>query len=854
MKKKKKKHYYSESVKKNAVSNKNIFIYLTIVLLSILTIALFYNQWVTLENFTNKIGVFANWGTPGKFLAWLGQYSNRFFNSSDKLVFWIIVIIPFLMFLLEYKYKATSTFFKYIIANKYRVLLLLIWYAIVTGRFYLAKGNELGYGDAAAHMSWIWHAFYSFKHHIFFPVWSYMVSSGEPIIMSTYSPAYAMSAGFISYILNDFYLGIKIYYLFMHFIMIYGTYLWVSTFSKNKIIGLITAIIIGVVYEFNLQIIYPGRYSSMVAIFLLPLLLYFFENFFENKKITNLISISILGTYIITSSFSGGYWAISYFSLYVFFRTLLIKKIVLKKRILIISIIALFIIIGSLLSIYTIYLGVRAHNGWIKLADEHVNLFSTMLSKVESSLLLLFKLINWNNSHFKLFNVSVDYWAIGYAGIINVLLFFLGFYFIIKLKLSRYYHIIILFLMNCFIFAAHNLPIDKFIPGLYITSFERKIPFVIYFIVPVTGICIFVLSQKIKFKISLLFLLPFLILLDLGPTTFQDTYSPNIERNRKPIYSYIKKQSIKFKNELPPYKAALLGYKIPDVDFTSWRDIAALCMLTHTPSIGTCHPGARIRSYEFTHSYIGNMLLANLSKQLTKSTLKIVKDGLYLINLKYMITDYQINLPGNDENIKFIGHTHNKYFLYENNLISPIIVSSRLEPLPDKDFASLDNHPMFLSQDERNKNSNFIFNYLSDMDINRNNNSAYRLYANVKGNHIISSSDKIKCRVITNKLYLNKVYIKVEVNNDCFARLSYSYHPSIQVKVNNKKKKIYRIDNRFLGIKLKKGVNTIKVNYKFSPFERFLLLIEIIIILLFIFLIYKQKEVNLKLNKTFNEM
>ena len=94
---------------------------------------------------------------------------------------WVIILIPIAILFLEYKQKVVTNVISKILENKYKTLGLLIWYAIITGRFYLAIGEEVGYGDGPSHLSYIWHSFYALKHNVFYPIWTFMIDSGVAI-------------------------------------------------------------------------------------------------------------------------------------------------------------------------------------------------------------------------------------------------------------------------------------------------------------------------------------------------------------------------------------------------------------------------------------------------------------------------------------------------------------------------------------------------------------------------------------------------------------------------------------------------------------------------------------------------
>ncbi|MDD5066969.1 MAG: hypothetical protein PHF84_07970, partial [bacterium] len=110
--------------------------------------ALYYNQWVTLEKLSNAVNPLSRFGTVGDFFRFLDQYGSRIFDGMDQFVFYLILFIPVLLLIMEYRKKYLSRFIEILPRQDKYIILYLAVLSVYCLRYYLALGQDGYNGDA----------------------------------------------------------------------------------------------------------------------------------------------------------------------------------------------------------------------------------------------------------------------------------------------------------------------------------------------------------------------------------------------------------------------------------------------------------------------------------------------------------------------------------------------------------------------------------------------------------------------------------------------------------------------------------------------------------------------------------
>ncbi|MBU1078401.1 MAG: hypothetical protein KKH98_13980, partial [Spirochaetes bacterium] len=516
---------------------------------------LLYNQFVTIEKLFNKVAAFTNWGTLGQFMAFLDKYSSQIFTSTDNLIGWLIGITFSFLVLMEISKSWLSLFFERLFQKKRNVLIFLFAFFFIMLRFYIAKGEDMAYGDGPFHLAHIWYGFKGFQAGKIFPYWTTIFSCGSLVIWP-YSPMYPLLYGFIAFITGNFFFGLKLAFLLAQLAGAIGIYLWLREYTEDKRAAMIGSIGYGLSFEFVVVMLFPGRYPAGLLVGIVPFIFYLSERLIKDfANIKLLIIMAILIAVVPLVHFAMGLWMLIFWAIYITLRIFLLKD-KFKKNLKKYSLIITAVLVSILLTLFFIIPTLNGFDGWNWIGKRFLITYGEGGQFASEPAPDFSKILFWNNGHFSLFGNVKGTWDIGYIGFTVFLLSLIGIYYIFKKKQFKYLPLAVIYLLNFYILIFYHAKLSSLIPFLKINGPSR---YLIYFILPtasLSSVAFLFLIKKIKINPVKIFSIIFLILLlDMGTTTFQDTYALKYRPQSVGLFQWMKTNF----PETPSYRVISLG-------------------------------------------------------------------------------------------------------------------------------------------------------------------------------------------------------------------------------------------------------------------------------------------------------
>jgi hypothetical protein len=701
-------------------------------------------------------------------------------------------------------------------------------------------------GDGFSHLAQIFCCFDSFKQGNFFPIWSNYYDCGSPVVI-IYSPLYSWFAGFIAFLLNNLYLGIKISLLSWHLLSGVGTYLWVKSLTGNRQAGFIAGLSMVLCFWHGMYVVYPSRWHSALSVALAPFILYFIELFLAKKNKTGSFILTAITTgALLISSYSSGFWLFVFCFLYANLRIIFINSNWID-RIRSFFILNFAFIIGVCLTApYTVpaFLG---YDHWIDIKDSHWSgeAVSERLTYLTSAVSII-RLINWSNFHMALLNIPRDPWTTGYFGISIFLMAFLGIrrYFIKSQENRNLLPVLVLFVFSGIIVFGFSLPIVHNLPMILVSSSDRYLFIFLLFICALAAFgYLFVADKKPLIKERIFTFIVILILADLGSTTFQKPWMREYGWSTKPLFQRIIKEFYPDNRSLPNFRLVALGTDVKNFGiYPSWRSEGLVPIISKIPTATGCVEDVNIRSHEFSRNLVIENIISSFQQGQFEISPSLIQ-GLWLLNIKFIVTDHYLNGPGLKE-----FTTLNQYRLYQTEEQSPVVVTRNIKKLETSSLIFPFSNVLIrsagpISFTNRQK---FLNDYISRMHIDMPSKTCATLFTLDRTATISPSDDpRIDIDLLENYVLHDRIEMKIWVDSEAYARLSYSYYPGLTARINDKKVPVFPTADKFCCLKLEKGSNTITLRTGLTLLEKKMMLLAVGICLLILFIFWGRRRIDL---------
>jgi len=512
-------------------------------LLLFLAVLLFCFQYLTLEKF-NVLPPGVSYLSIPYFYEIVRETVPLSFFDGFLLI--CIISVSFFLLVLQFWKRRLTQFLIPIFASETKTLTLLLCTSFVLVRFYFARGNLNWAADASIHISLSYLANLSFSQGEW-PIWTNLMGAGTPHFQF-YGFLFYYLVGLLNQLLADLPLTIKISLAIGHITSGLGMYLFVRLLTHSRKSAFLGGLAFVLCFWHTQQVLIMGRLQLSLFYALLPWPFYFFERLRLPRARAQAVSAGALTLGSLAFTHPGyGFWATFFFGLYGILRLsgFRHRKDLRKISAYFLGLLVCGIAFGAFLT-----LGMLCERGGTGLQSG---------IRIISPGPTWHHVLVWSNFRFWLLPMpDFDYhWNGGYLGLSLVLLSLAGFTGLV-LPRFRWQTNPLLASWTCLVVAlllafAHHLPPLRDLVVVQAFPGGRYLLFVAFFLALTTGVGSRVLSSRGRGEKITPFLI-ILLLVDLGPTTFQHPYTPSQEEGVQ--FSEFKKKARAFRQtgQLPNYR------------------------------------------------------------------------------------------------------------------------------------------------------------------------------------------------------------------------------------------------------------------------------------------------------------
>jgi len=425
------------------------------------------------------------------------------------------------------------------------------------------------------------------------------------------------------------------------------------------------------------------------------------------------------------------------------------------------------------------------------------------------------QVLNWSNFRFWLLPMPVYHWYGGYLGLSVLLLALVG---LLGAFQNRgrwpggpYLAGGVCLLVAVFLVFGYRLPVLELrvVRGL---NAGRYLLFVVFFLSLMAGVGVRFAGRRRAFVLLLL-----LLIVDLGPTTFQHPY-PRF--GQTPLdyplsfYDPLRQAAAAYhrRDELPDYRISwLFG------DLNPFLAMGRLTYMTGTPS-PSAPTGHNLRTFSAFYGPFERFASAEFAGLAegeawdSAEHAELFRDILNLLNARYAIitrAEGELNL------VRWEHHT-------------PIVVAPRVEAFPAERLEAL------MAKEGRGWSKEVRDFYpirwlIARMGVNRAESKCERIFlADFEGQRDLGTSPEVD--LLEHRVWNQRVEVRVRVSEACFARLAYGYFPHLEVRVDGHGVAPLKTAGWFIGLELEGGEHRIVLEPRLSPLRRGLLVLNLVLL------------------------
>ena len=785
-------------------------------LLGVLAVLLYAQQYVTLV----KLNIFppgVTFGTPG--LYFKAVFDRVHFDWLDVSLALSIAATCGLLLLREIQSRRLSLFLNLTFASNARTTALMGVAGLLLVRFYLARGDLSWAADAPQHISFA-HITARALAEMELPIWTYYFGTWTPYLQF-YGFLFFYLVGLLNLATGDIYLSLKGTMALCHVASGIAMYLFVGTVCGSRRAGFLAGV--GYVASFwhVQQIIIMGRLPLSLFYALLPLPFYYFERL--SAAATPRLEHAAWGGLALGAlawTHPGyAFWATVLLGVYVAVRlweqgefrpwsSLARHAVVL---------LAAGLIFGAYLTLPM----------WVE--REFTGLHGDF-SQAQVPDPTWQQIFIWSNFRFWLLPISEleTNWYGGYVGLSLVSLAAVGAAGVFaheRLRRSGTIAALVCLALVALLVFGYRLPLLQLLPPVHILSAGRYLLFGVFFLALLAGHgcrLLLIRSAAGKFPGRPYTPLLLLVLLDLGPTTFQHPYLP--AGGSGPAQGDAERSNL-----LRDDAGALPDNQIPDDrvfwpfgDIHPYLAIGKLYFITHTPAPFAPHPGdvrAASAFVEPLERYISAALTGSgrTDWEAVVDENKEILRALKLLNVRYLLC------AGSDDLVQ-IRHA------------SPVLVSPRIAPYPAEqiDAALASGHlehlvnrlasgPEQISLIESILPTFWIIEQMG-IDLVSNRCDQFPL---LDFDSVVDLGTSPDVEVLEHRAWNQRVEMKIRTSEAGFVRLAYAYFPYVDVTVNGRDVTAYQSAGRFFVLRLPAGEHEILLQPHLSPLRRGMLILNL---------------------------
>ena len=743
-------------------------------------------------------------------------------SGEDLVWFACLFICLATMVLLEWRWMRLTKLLRWIFSSERRTWLALIILSATWVRFYWAPGEGRWVGDAAAHLAYLIPAAHTIKS-LELPIWTNLIGVGTPYLQY-YGFLYFYLAGVLDFFIRDIHFSTKLSLWLGHMGSAATMYLFARQTLASRPAAFVAALAYVASFWHVQQVLLMGRFPLSLFYALLPLPFYVFERFVRGENRIYTVGLGGIALGALPMVHPGyGFWATAFFLLYATSRLLTEPSRRRQATRLAVSMTLVGLVFGAYITL-AMFLE-EAGTGIEKGID---------LSGVQDPSWK--RVFLWSNLFFPLVPLDGDEatWYGGYLGNTLVGLAVVGA--VLQARFSRRRPLngapaLLCLLLSFLLVFGYRLSLLQAIPFVTALNAGRYLLFTVFFLSLCVGYgcrALTTIDARSRQRWSVLTIPLLAVVADLGPTTLQQPYTlkvGSLVRGSDRLMQQVIDDETN--NPIPE------GQLQPDrllMNLDSFHPFLASTWLlerTQRPTPQAEHRNILPSMMAFVspfERYLNRVLwrlddsaMGSISKSST------IMGGLHMLNVRRLLAVQE-------------GNTGSRVVEWRNT--SPLLVSSRVEPrveltrgLPSEQLVDWalarfsDQDPMQTLQELYP-----VAQLIVAAEVNGGRNACARIFVADLQEPMDLGTDP-SAQVRRHEVWDQRVEIEATVSERCFARLSYAYFPSLNIRVNGKVVEAMQSSGGFLVVPLEAGENRIEIAAELSPLRRLLLGIDLMLIL-----------------------
>ena len=413
----------------------------------------------------------------------------------------------------------------------------------------------------------------------------------------------------------------------------------------------------------------------------------------------------------------------------------------------------------------------------------------------------------WSNSYFRLVDLSEAHfsWHGGYVGLSLLLVSGSAAAVSLRLRDTPLSAFVAGSLISLWLVFGHDYwPLADFSPAQAFNS-GRYLLFVVFFLSASTGCAVSNLKGRVSTRVLLA--VGALILLDVGSTTFRHPYSPEGSAPvLLPDFAFDDEPVTENWPEIAPHRVYASTSRDHDPTVIAW-----VYHTTGMPVLQGLYNESPRSWTEFARPWAEFLQMeppaSDSQNQILEFQQQVAYGGALLFNVRNLLMP-----ASNDE-----------YYRLKIRQAGPAIASANPLPYPEQAIlrqgASGDVALQPIArvvEPELWSRAYPLLWTLSRLGLAASGTTSRNLYLREDFPSLEPSDSVLEARVLAHEVNNQAVKIRLTVSRDCYARLSYSYDPFLNLSIDGESSPYYETATRFIAVKLDAGEHTIELRPRLS--------------------------------------
>ena len=788
--------------------------------LVVLGTGLFVQQFETLAKIKRVVLSRA----PGDPVNDLGQKAGRlvleswrvFTTPTDVAIAAVIVGAAGYVVWSEVKHGTVTALLQRAAGSNRLLAAFLMLVALIVTRSYLTPG-QVFMGDAETHMLRSW-MFAEHLRHLETPTWSNAWYGGFPLL-ANYGCLYFIATALVTLLLGDIHVATKLLLWTGHIVSVFAMFWFLREVTRQRLPALVGAVAYALSFHRLHILLYQGDLQLSIIFALYPLLLLLAERYIRirtNARLT-FVLVTAVHAALILNHHGYAFFGLVLFAIYLAAR-LAVTPAPLWERFKILALFGCAEVASLMVTafLWAPFLFAMEEFRGQGSAGQGNSAFAILLPNPASPILLL-KLFRWS--------AVSDGTSVGYVGLSIGILAVIGAVYGVKRRLPVVVGLAVT-AVTALAMVRNNVPYNI-----------KNIDFFMMFVCALAAWAVIAISEQVTrfaaiersrmrwgraFPARVTTVCIALIVVDLGPTTFQSVFRENYEF-KQPMYQQLLARDAGYK----VIERQVLVYdpdKPPDAFFDSNKlGIPSAYAATQTP-LGFFHEGAG-RSFGY-HAEIVKQMHRDLNQGRLS---ELSATGLYLLGVKDIIfrDRYQWFTPRLEPSPLYSVADDTLRLSYA----SPLLFAPKVIGIADVagyPASDLIRERRYLEPETFDHSGRYyrelVVPLMASMKIDLPRGVADTLIT--RDNDLredIQASEALRPEILDASTDLKRVTVRYRSNLDAFGQLPYNYFPYLQVEVDGRPAPFYRSAMNHILLRVPAGEHVVTVRGVIPPLQAQLL-------------------------------